>query len=207
MANYGATGTGLRIVALLLLVAVLLVGGVLWFDFLGIVDARSTLAPIRRLLGLAEQPTVEQLADPLLLERERLQSETEALDLIREDLERRELAVAQREAEIEQITVELEATRTSLENQEKSLNDRLTAFDDRRVNLEQNSRYLVGMPPSNAVEIMLQMEDPDIIELLQVTEDIAQREGSASLVSFWLSQMPAERAAELQRKFVRRPAS
>jgi len=207
MANYGATGTGLRIVALLLLVAVLLVGGVLWFDFLGIVDARSTLAPIRRLLGLAEQPTVEQLADPLLLERERLQSETEALDLIREDLERRELAVAQREVEIEQITAELEATRTSLENQEKSLNDRLTAFDDRRVNLEQNSRYLVGMPPSNAVEIMLQMEDPDIIELLQVTEDIAQREGSASLVSFWLSQMPAERAAELQRKFVRRPAS
>lgn len=207
MANYGATGTGLRIVALLLLVAVLLVGGVLWFDFLGIVEARSTLAPIRRLLGLAEQPTVEQLADPLLLERERLQSETEALDLIREDLERRELAVAQREAEIEQITAELEATRTSLENQEKSLNDRLTAFDDRRVNLEQNSRYLVGMPPSNAVEIMLQMEDPDIIELLQVTEDIAQREGSASLVSFWLSQMPAERAAELQRKFVRRPAS
>ena len=207
MANYGATGTGLRIVALLLLVAVLLVGGVLWFDFLGIVDARSTLAPIRRLLGLAEQPTVEQLADPLLLERERLQSETEALDLIREDLERRELAVAQREAEIEQITAELEAARTSLENQEKSLNDRLTAFDDRRVNLEQNSRYLVGMPPSNAVEIMLQMEDPDIIELLQVTEDIAQREGSASLVSFWLSQMPAERAAELQRKFVRRPAS
>ena len=207
MANYGATGTGLRIVALLLLVAVLLVGGVLWFDFLGIVEARSTLAPIRRLLGLAEQPTVEQLADPLLLERERLQSETEALDLIREDLERRELAVAQREAEIEQITAELEATRTSLEDQEKSLNDRLTAFDDRRVNLEQNSRYLVGMPPSNAVEIMLQMEDPDIIELLQVTEDIAQREGSASLVSFWLSQMPAERAAELQRKFVRRPAS
>ena len=207
MANYGATGTGLRIVALLLLVAVLLVGGVLWFDFLGIVEARSTLAPIRRLLGLAEQPTVEQLADPLLLERERLQSETEALDLIREDLERRELAVAQREVEIEQITAELEATRTSLENQEKSLNDRLTAFDDRRVNLEQNSRYLVGMPPSNAVEIMLQMEDPDIIELLQVTEDIAQREGSASLVSFWLSQMPAERAAELQRKFVRRPAS
>ena len=207
MANYGATGTGLRIVALLLLVAVLLVGGVLWFDFLGIVDARSTLAPIRRLLGLAEQPTVEQLADPLLLERERLQSETETLGLIREDLERRELAVAQREAEIEQITAELEAARTSLENQEKSLNDRLTAFDDRRVNLEQNSRYLVGMPPSNAVEIMLQMEDPDIIELLQVTEDIAQREGSASLVSFWLSQMPAERAAELQRKFVRRPAS
>ena len=207
MANYGATGTGLRILALLLLVAVLIVGGVLWFDFLGIVDARSTLAPIRRVLGLAEQPTAERLADPLLLERERLQRETEALELTREDLGRRELAVAQREAEIEQITAELEATRTSLENQEKSLNDRLTAFDDRRVNLEQNSRYLVGMPPSNAVEIMLQMEDPDIIELLQVTEDIAQREGSASLVSFWLSQMPAERAAELQRKFVRRPAS
>ena len=33
MANYGATGTGLRILALLLLVAVLVVGGLLWFDF------------------------------------------------------------------------------------------------------------------------------------------------------------------------------
>jgi flagellar protein FlbB len=113
----------------------------------------------------------------------------------------------QREGEIEQLTAKLELQEESLQNQEESLSDRTAAFDDRRVNLEQNSRYLVGMQPRNAVDILLQMEDPDIIELLQVTEEIAQQEGSVSLVSFWLSQMPAERAADLQRKFVRGASS
>jgi flagellar protein FlbB len=207
MANYGATGTGLRILALLLLVAVLVVGGLLWFDFLGILDARSTLAPVRSLLGLAEQPSLAQVEDPMLLERERLQRETDALELRREALDLRESEIMQREGEIEQLTAKLELQEESLQNQEESLSDRTAAFDDRRVNLEQNSRYLVGMQPRNAVDILLQMEDPDIIELLQVTEEIAQQEGSVSLVSFWLSQMPAERAADLQRKFVRGASS
>jgi flagellar protein FlbB len=62
------------------------------------------------------------------------------------------------------------------------------------------------MPPANAVEIINRMDDQDAIDVLRKTEEIAQAEGSASIVSYWLSLMPPERAAELQRKMAARPA-
>jgi flagellar protein FlbB len=40
-----------------------------------------------------------------------------------------------------------------------------------------------------------------------MTEEIAQREGTTSIVSYWLSLLPPERAAELQRKMTTRPPS
>jgi flagellar protein FlbB len=61
------------------------------------------------------------------------------------------------------------------------------------------------MPPASAVEIINRMNDQDAIDVLRKTEEIAQAEGTASIVSFWLSLMPPDRAAELQRKMAGRP--
>jgi flagellar protein FlbB len=68
----------------------------------------------------------------------------------------------------------------------------------------QNSAYLVGMPPDKAVKILLAMEDQDVIDLMRVTEELAAEAGEASLVAYWLSLMPADRAAALQRKMARK---
>jgi flagellar protein FlbB len=38
-----------------------------------------------------------------------------------------------------------------------------------------------------------------------MTDEIARREGGNSLVPFWMSLMPAERVAELQRKMLVKP--
>jgi flagellar protein FlbB len=54
---------------------------------------------------------------------------------------------------------------------------------------------------------MLAMDDQDVIDALRKTEEIAQAEGTTSIVSYWLSLMPPERAAEIQRKMVSRPPS
>jgi flagellar protein FlbB len=62
------------------------------------------------------------------------------------------------------------------------------------------------MPPASAVGILVSMDDQDVIDLLRMTESIAQAEGATSMVSVWLSQLPAQRAAELQRKMVGRPS-
>ena len=48
-------GSGVRVFALLLLVAVLAVGGLFWFDFLGLISADEWLGPVRRLVGLAKE--------------------------------------------------------------------------------------------------------------------------------------------------------
>jgi flagellar protein FlbB len=61
------------------------------------------------------------------------------------------------------------------------------------------------MPPVSAVAIINQMEPQDAIDVLRKTEEIAQAEGTASIVPFWFSLMEPARAADLQRRMAARP--
>ena len=95
----GSTRSGLRIILLILLIVVLFLGGLLWFDFLGIVDVRYRFAPVLKLVGL---DTLEKLDDPddiLLLDRERLDKQIQALDIRAEELDKREDDIILKEAE------------------------------------------------------------------------------------------------------------
>jgi flagellar protein FlbB len=63
------------------------------------------------------------------------------------------------------------------------------------------------MQPQNAVNIIAGYEDQDAIDVIRKTEEIAQAEGTASIVAFWFSLMDPAKAAELQRKMASRPPS
>ena len=200
--DYSSVGAGFRIVILLLLVAVLLLGGLVWFDYLGIVDAKGLLAPVFTLIR--GERVVVDADDPLLLEKERMAKQLEALAIRSEELTAWEQELEASRAEINQMIEQLEEREKAVEDREKVFNERLQAFENRRVNLQQNSEYLVGMPPENAVKILLAMEDQDVIDIFRMTEEQAQAAGEVSLVSYWLSLMPADRAAVLQRKMARK---
>lgn len=201
MMEYSSVGAGFRIVILLLLVAVLLLGGLVWFDYLGIVDAGSLLAPVFTLIR--GEKVVVDAEDPLLLEKERMAKQLEALAIRSEELDAWEQELDSARAEINQMVEQLEEREKAVEDREKVFNERLQAFENRRVNLRRNSEYLVGMPPESAVKILLQMDDQDVIDIFRMTEEQARDAGEVSLVSYWLSLMPADRAAALQRKMSR----
>ena len=203
--EYSSVGAGFRVVILLLLVAVLVLGGLVWFDYLGIVDAQGLLAPVFTLIR-GERVVVDE-EDPLLLEKERMTKQLEALALRSEELAAWEQELEASHAEVDQMIEQLEEREQTIEDREKVFNERLQAFENRRVNLQRNSEYLVGMPPENAVKILLQMEDQDVIDVFRITEEQARATGELSLVSYWLSLMPAERAAVLQRKMSRKTGS
>ncbi len=195
-----------RVIVLILLILALAAGGFVWFDYLGVIDAKAFLAPLYRVLNLAprnQSPTIA--GDDLSLDAERLATRIEALDLRNLELDKREEGIVRTEAEIEQKAQELEERQKALDEREKSFNVRLEQFENRRVNVEQNARYLTGMPPAKAVGIIAAMDDQDAIDVFRMTEEIAQKEGKASIVSFWLSLLPSERAAELQRKMAGKP--
>jgi flagellar protein FlbB len=61
------------------------------------------------------------------------------------------------------------------------------------------------MPPERAVGIMATMDDQLVIDVLRKTEELAQAEGTSSIVSYWLSLMEPARAGELQRKMAGKP--
>jgi flagellar protein FlbB len=197
-----------RVIVLLLLVVVLAAGGIVWFDYLNVIDAKTTLAPLYRLIGREgrSQPAVTP-EDLINLDAERLMVRLEAMDYLKMEIETQQRDIAIRYNEIEQIAQELGERQKALEEQENSLRLLAEAAEDKDRNIDQIARILTGMPPERAVGIMDAMDDPGVIDVLRKTEEIARAEGTSSLVSYWLSLMEPKRAAELQRKMAGRPQS
>jgi flagellar protein FlbB len=205
VAEFGEVRPGVRIFILLLLLVVLVLGGVIWFDFLGILDAKAVLAPVYGLLGMQRRGPAPASDDPNLLDRERLAVQADALALQQQELDARQAALDGREKELTQLAQDLSDKEGAAGAREKAFNERAKAFENRRVNLVQNAKYLVGMPPANARDILVKMEDQDVIDIFRIVEDEAKKAGEESTVAYWLSIMPADRAATLQRKMARSP--
>jgi flagellar protein FlbB len=208
VASYGGTRIFGRVIVLLLLIAVMAGGGLVWFDYLNVIDAKTVLAPLYRFIGREGRTQGDIPPDiDLNLDAERLAVRLEALELRDRELDTREQELQNRYGEIEQMSQELIERQKAQDELEKSFIAVTEQDDNRDRNIEQNARTLTGMPPERAVGIMVAMDDQDVIDVLRKTEAIAQAEGTQSIVSYWLSLMPPERAAELQRKMVGRPPS
>jgi flagellar protein FlbB len=198
----------------LLLIVVLAAGGLVWFDYLNVIDAKSILAPIYSYIPIIGKPGRTQPETPqdeaVNLDAERLAVRLEALELRNMELDTRRQELDTRYGEIEQMAQELEERQKALDERENSFNALTGEAENKGRNVEQNARYLTGMPPERAVGIITAMDDQDAIDVFRKTEEIAQAEGTTSIVSYWLSLMAetaegAARAAELQRKMAGRP--
>jgi len=200
-------GAGPRIILLILLLLVLLSGGLLWFDYLGIMNIRDRLGPVIGFLGLERRPDFEAEQDPLLLEGERLAKREESLEIRLEALDKREEELSRREEELQQELGELQEQQKTLEERISTFEARQNAYNDERANLRQISADLVGMRPEEAVEILSGYDDQLLIDVLRVTQEVAEAAGELSMVSVWLSRMDPQRIAEIQRKMIIKPNS
>jgi len=200
-----------RTIVLLLLIIILAVGGIVWFDFLNIIDAKNVLAPVLRFIPFIPGEVRTQTAigddDVINLDAERLAIRLEALSLRNMEMDTQQRDLEIRYGEIAQMAQELEERQNALDERENSLRAQALDAENKDRNVEQNARYLTGMPPQSAVNIIAALDDQDAIDVIRKTEEIAQAAGTASIVSFWFSLMDPERAAELQRKMAGRPSS
>mgnify|MGYP004503330509 FL=1 len=197
-------------IVLIMLIIIMTLGGLLWFDFLGVVHMKSVFSPLYRILGKEPQTSVTATStNPVVadLDQDRINKQREAIDLRVEELDKRESEIAQKEKLNEQIASELSNREKSQEEREKTFNQTLKQYDDKNVNIEQIAANLNGMRPEAAVNILVAMDDQTVIDVLRKVEEIAARNGTSSMGSYWLSLMPAERAAEIQRKMLSKPDS
>lgn len=197
-------------IVLIMLIIIMVLGGLLWFDFLGVVHIKSVFSPLYKILGKEPQTSITATStNPVVadLDQDRINKQREAIDLRVEELDKRESEIAQKEKLNEQIASELSNREKSQEEREKTFNQTLKQYDDKNVNIEQIAANLNGMRPEAAVNILVAMDDQTVIDVLRKVEEIAARNGTSSMGSYWLSLMPAERAAEIQRKMLSKPES
>jgi flagellar protein FlbB len=192
-----------RVIVLLVLILVLAGGGIVWFDYLNVIDAKTVLAPLYRFIG-REGRTEDGLGpdEYLNLDAERLAVRLEAEALRELDMDKREEELAAKQGEIEQMAQELAQRQQALEDTENSINAAMAEADNLNRNVEGVAQRLTNMPPERAVAIIAAMNDQNAIDVLRKTEEIAQRDGTSSIVPYWLSLLEPQRAAELQRKMV-----
>jgi flagellar protein FlbB len=208
-----------RIVVLIFLILIIIGGGLLWFDYLNVIDAKDVTGPlfdflrpiplIGRLVpsGAGRSQPLFPPDDVLNLDAERFAVSMEALELQKMELIKQEQDMQSRMGQIEQMAQELEERQKALDEREKSFNALLSDAEIKDRTVERNAINLTSMPPQRAVGILAAMDDQDIIDVLRKTDELAQAGGSQSIVPYWLSLMDSQRAAEISRKMVSRPSS
>lgn len=196
-----------RIFVLLILIILLIFGGLLWFDYLGLVNTRGMFSPVYSLFGLKTPQGVTPLNENELasLEDDRYEKRLMALEIKAQELAKEQEEVRAKQIENKQISEELDARLSAVEEKEKNFNLILTETNDRNANIIQIATYMNSMPPDKAVANLLEMDDQDIIDVLRAAENIARQNDKTSQVSNWFSLMPPVRAAEIQRKMANKP--
>jgi flagellar protein FlbB len=195
---------------LIIIILIMLIGGSLWLDYLDVISVKKTFAPLYTLLGKSPQTsTTATQSKPLVanLDEDRLNKIQESLLLQAESLDKRESDIAAKETQLEQTALELSEREKNQEEREKTFNLAVKKYDDKNVNVEQIATNLNGMAPKNAVDILVAMDDQTVIDVLRKVEELAKQNGTSSMGSYWLSLMPSERAAEIQRKMINKPES
>jgi len=198
--SYSRVGAGPRIFGLTLLVLVLAVGGALWFDFLGLVEVTDFFAPVLRWFRLQPREETVEVEDPVLLADSRLAKREEALQISLDELAQRQSTLDARELELAETADQLREMESALADRENSVNQRLRQVENERAALVRLSTYLTNMPPRDAVEILVNYGDQTLLDVLLVTDELADDAGQQSLVPYWLSLMPADRAATIGEK-------
>jgi flagellar protein FlbB len=143
------------------------------------------------------------LTAPISLDEERLAKRQKAVELKLKEISADKETQKVQENELLQWSEELSEREKAVSEKEKSLNEALKLYDNKRANLEQMATYWGEMSPENAVAIMLNMNSLDVVDVLRTSERLAQEAGKASLVAYWISLMPADKAAEIQRLMTR----
>lgn len=206
MRGYSLAGGFARVFFMVILVLGLIIGGLLWMDFLGIINLRPILSPLMSLVGLESQQVVEEPFSATLLDSDRLAKERQAIAIERRDLQISAEDLALRDAELTRKESELAERESSIEEKQNSLIEAIGQYDNRVTNLEQTARYMMNMPPSDAVSIMNEYELMDLVDVLRTSERLSREADEASLVAYWLSIMSdRNRAAEIQRMLVEKP--
>ena len=95
---------------LLIIILILIVGGLLWFDYLGVVHVKNIFAPLYTLMHKApptSTPATQSKPLTANLDEDRLLKQREALDIFKEELDKREADIAAVEKQNEEVSAEL----------------------------------------------------------------------------------------------------
>ncbi|AHE62620.1 periplasmic-type flagellar collar protein FlbB [Borrelia parkeri] len=189
----------LRFFLWLFLVIFFLVFSFFLVDLFGIYQTRDYLPVYIRALffkGDSQPPEYTHIS----LEEIRMIKEKEAIYIKGQQVEKFREELKKREDSLNKLEAELNQKQKDLDLKQKVIDDIVNKYKDEDANFAQAALYLINMPPKDAVKRLEELNDEIAISYMRKVEDIAKKEGRASIVPYWLSLMDSKKAAVLIRK-------
>lgn len=185
-----------KIIYLLLLILFISACGVFWMDYIGLFNISGYVNSIK-----GEPPLVTEAKDdePSLVEREEFEKEKQKLSERIEDLDKREALIAEKEKEIDSLKEKMEEMRKGVDLEKKKLEQEKTRYSGYRKNVKVLANKMVNMPPESSVDIMLNWEDPLIIDVLRQIDADALDVGRTSITPYIIQLMSAKKADRASR--------
>ncbi|MCS7205632.1 MAG: hypothetical protein NZ853_08035 [Leptospiraceae bacterium] len=160
-------------------------------DQWGIITLRDYIPFLKK-----EPPPVDQTqANFLLIEKEQLEKEKEILQEEKVKLEELKLQLEEKQKSLTEKEKELESEKENIEKQKQKLQEIENARKEKNRLIENMARRLNAMPPQAVIDMIQGWNNLDIVEVFLRMEELAEEEGTPSIVPFLLSQLPPERAS------------
>jgi len=185
-----------KILYLLILIVFITGFGLFWMDYIGLIDVYSYVQGLR---GQPELVTEARDDEPSLMEREEFEKEKQKLAERIEDLDKREALIAEREKDQQAQREKFDEMRKGLDLEKKKFDQERTMYSGYKKNVLVLANKIVNMPPESSVNIMLNWEDPLIIDVLRQIDADAQEAGRVSITPYLLQIMSEKRADRASR--------
>jgi len=183
-----------KIIYLVILIFFLAGLGVFWLDYINIINMSGYINSLK-----GEPESVVDAADdePSLIEKEEFEKEKDRVQERIEDLDKREALIAEQEKELTSEKDKLEQVRKGLELEKKKIEDDRKKDSGYRKNVMVLANKIANMPPDDSVKIMVNWDDPLIIDVLRQMDADSEAAGRMSMTSYLITLFPKEKASRI----------
>ena len=183
-----------KILYLLILIIFIMGFGLFWMDYIGLIKLNKYINRFRGEPGLVIEAVDDE---PSLVEREEFNKEREKLLERIEELDKREATLIENEKELIAEKEKLDEMRKGLDLEKKKFNEMKNNHAGYTENVKKLAEKMANMPPEDSVKIMINWEDPLIIDVLRQMDSDAEEAGQASITSYLITLMPKEKASRI----------
>ncbi|MDD5065763.1 MAG: hypothetical protein PHF84_01825 [bacterium] len=189
-----------RLRNLTLLNIFLIVSGVIWLDFLGLINIRGRIFPyLSRIPGL-NYIMPNRTEDPFLLAQEEYKKQELSRKLEGDKLNELDSRLKGKELKLRDKETALLRMEDQLKQKEKALDKKYQDKETYKQKINQQAKYFVSMKPDEAVKRLQNMNDLLVIDILKEIEQQAVSQGKQSIVPYFFSLMDPAKSAVIQRK-------
>lgn len=183
-----------KILYLITLIIFISAFGLFWIDYIGLLNIESYFNRFR-----SPAPLVTEAAgdEPSLIAREEFEKERQSLLERAEDLDKREALLSEKERELTAEQERLEEIKKGLDLEKKKFSETQSEYAGYMKNVKVLADKVSSMPPDDSVQIMVNWEEPLIIDVLRQMDADAEAEGTSSITSYLITLMPKEKASRI----------